>query len=91
MTSLVVHFCSAPLVCFVDALDIGDLLERAGYDDDAPENLEDEEIANIERSYRFVIDDPKLRSCVKPEPPPSLDTKRFIVEIYEKYTGRQIL
>ena len=23
MTSLVVHFCSAPLVCFVDALDMG--------------------------------------------------------------------
>ena len=70
---------------------LGELLERAGYDDAAPENLEDEEIANIERSYRFVIDDPKLRSCVKPEPPPPLDTKRFIVEIYQKCTGKQIL
>ena len=28
MTSLVVHFCSAPLVCFVDALDTKALLDQ---------------------------------------------------------------
>ena len=27
MTSLVVHFCSAPLVCFVDALDSQDSVD----------------------------------------------------------------
>ena len=47
--------------------------------------------ANIERSYRFVMDDPKLRACQRPETPLSIEAKRYIVRMYELLTGRLIL
>ena len=49
MTSLVVHFCSAPLACFVDALDTaGVSYPRVYY------GLTEEEVTPIERSLGLI-------------------------------------
>ena len=55
--------------------------------------LSEEEIkdTNIQRSYDFVMADPDLSGCRKPEERPSVDFQRFVVEMYEHFTGKKIL
>lgn len=72
-------------------VDLEELLEQAGHQNTEPADLEEDEAANIERAYRYVTDDPRIRTVVKPEPSPPLDTQRFIVELYEKITKRTLL
>ncbi len=48
-------------------------------------------IRDIERSYRFLMDDPRLMTCAKPEVDPSLAVKRFLVEMYEHISGKRLL
>ena len=63
------------------------LLRKAGLlDDDDP--LEAEE---IERAYRFVLDDSRFKFGTRPRGPINLESKRFIVEIYESFTGKKLL
>ena len=45
----------------------------------------------IERYYDFVMSDPDLSGCRKPEETPSADIQRFIVEMYEHYTGKKLI
>ena len=68
---------------------VGELLEAAGY----LEGGQDRRLQRqkIERAFEHVITDPKYRygtrlkgSALSP------DAKRFIVEIYEKMTGRKL-
>ena len=72
-------------------VDVTDLLEQAGHLNTEPASLEENETANIERAYRYVLDDPRIRTIVKPTPSPPLDTQRFIVELYERLTSRNLL
>ena len=55
--------------------------------------LDEDEITdiNIRRSYDFVMADPDLSGCWKPEERPSVDFQRFVVEMYEHFTGKKIL
>lgn len=46
---------------------------------------------DVERSYRFLLDDPRLKACAKPEDPLTLEAKRFVVEIYQTFAGKQLL
>jgi transcriptional regulator with XRE-family HTH domain len=67
-----------------------DLLAKAGYLDEeeqgGPSRLE------IESAFRHVIDDPKFRHGTRLKgAAPSVDTKRFIVEMYEKLTKKTLL
>ena len=72
-------------------VDVKDLLEQAGHLNTEPADLEEDETVNIERAYRYVMDDPKIRTVAKPTTSPPLDTQRFIVELYERLTSRNLL
>lgn len=71
-------------------VDVTDLLERAGHLSSEPADLEEDEETEIERVYRFVLEDRRVRGLVKPQDP-TLDTMRFIIELYEKITGKNLL
>lgn len=70
-------------------VDLSELLKRAGYgpmpDPNSNESLE------VERAYRYVLEDPVFRVGTRPDGPLSLSAKRFIVEMYEKFTDRKLL
>ena len=51
----------------------------------------DYEPLEVERAYRYVMADPVFRVGTRPDGPMSLKTKRFIVEMYERYTGKRLL
>ena len=73
-------------------VDVHDLLQRAGHLDEpgniSPRSNEPEE---VERAYRYVMDDPQFRVGTRPSGPLSLEAKRFIVEMYERFTGKRLL
>ena len=67
-----------------------DLLDAAGYPQQANEEGKPT-IADIQRSFRFVVEDPELEEYRKPSETAPIDLKRFIVQLYEHYTGKRIL
>ena len=73
-------------------VDVQDLLQRAGFLDE-PEGVEarDDDPQEVERAYQYVLADPKARVPTRPSGPLSLEAKRFIVEVYEKFTGKRLL
>ena len=52
---------------------------------------EDTRIADVERSYQFIMDDPKLSACRESETPLSIEAKRHVVRMYELLTGKLLL
>ena len=48
-------------------------------------------IADVERAYQFIMDDPKLSACREPEMPLSIEAKRHVVRMYELLTGKLLL
>ncbi len=65
-----------------------DLLIAAGYLKEEHGITRDE----IEKAYAHVVNDPQYRHGTRLKRPGlSLEAKRFIVEIYEKATGRKLL
>ncbi len=71
---------------------IRDLLKAAGYLDDVEQvkqatSEEDE----VDRAYRFAISDPQFRFGTRITGEVTTDVKRFIVEVYEKATGRKLI
>jgi transcriptional regulator with XRE-family HTH domain len=54
-------------------------------------DTEDTRIADVERSYQFIMDDPKLSACREPETPLSIEAKRHVVRMYELLTGKLLL
>ena len=67
-----------------------DLLVAAGY---PPESAADgrHTTADIQRSFRFVVDDPELEAFEKPSEAAAIDMKRYVVQLYEHYTGKKLL
>ena len=51
----------------------------------------DDEPLEVERAYQYVMADPVFRVGTRPDGPMSLKTKRFIVEMYERYTRKRLL
>ena len=70
-------------------VDARQLLRRAGHGTQ-PDPYSDEAM-DVERAYRFVLDDPAFRVGTRPDGPMTLSAKRFIVEMYEKFTGKRLL
>ena len=70
----------------VDAQELMKRAERAGRPD--PNS---DEVLEVERAYRYVLDDPVFRVSARPEGPVSLSAKRFIVEMYEHFTDKRLL
>jgi len=46
---------------------------------------------DIRRSFRFVMDDPGLVSYQKPADDLPIDAQRFVVQMYEHFTGKRLL
>lgn len=67
-----------------------DLLYAAGYIKTAA--AEKSPTERVERAYQHVITDPTYHQGTRMKGVSlSLEAKRFIVEMYEKFTGRQLL
>ena len=47
--------------------------------------------ADVERSYRFVTEDPRLQPWEEPDEALPIEAKRQVVRMYELLTGRMIL
>ena len=70
-------------------VDPDQLIRRAGHGPQ-PDPYGDEAM-DVERAYRFVLDDPAFRVGTRPDGPMTINAKRFIVEMYEKFTGKRLL
>jgi len=71
---------------------VRDLFKAAGYMDDLREvksALSDEE--EVERAFQYVITDPRYQSGTRVTGPITIEVKRFVVEMYEKATGKKLL
>ena len=67
------------------------LFRNAGYLDRVGKDPEVDEPAEVERAYRYVLADPVFRVGTRPRGPLSMESKRFIVELYERYSGKRLL
>ena len=70
-------------------VDADQLLRRAGHGPQ-PDPYGDEAM-DVERAYQFVLSDPAFRVGTRPDGPMTINAKRFIVEMYEKFTGKRLL
>ncbi len=66
-----------------------ELLRSAGYLEEQPPGLSDE--AEVNRAFEFAMSDPRYESGTRISGPITTDVKRFIVEMYEKSTGKKLL
>ncbi len=68
-----------------------DLLKRAGHlaGDGEPPLVD--ETQEVERAYQYVLADPQFRLGTRPRGPLSAESKRFIVEMYQHFTGKRLL
>lgn len=73
------------------AVDVHDLLKRAGHLDYEGEKPDVDQNLEIERAYQYVLSDPRFRMGTRPSGPLSEEAKRFIVEMYERFTGKRLL
>ncbi len=70
-------------------VDVEELLKRAGHAG-RPDPYSDEAM-EVERAYQYVLADPAFRVGTRPDGPMSLSAKRFIVEMYERFTNKRLL
>ena len=70
---------------------VHDLFERAGYLREEGSAPQADEAQDVERCYQFVMADPRFRVGTRPRGPLTLEAKRFIVEMYERFTGKRLL
>lgn len=67
-----------------------DLLKAAGYlEENAGPTLSDEQ--EVEMAFNYVMNDPRYQSGTRMTGELTTDVKRFIVEMYEKATGKKLL
>jgi len=66
-----------------------DLLRAAGYLDEETPGISEEE--EVEMAFQFVMNDPRYKSGTRLSGPLTTEVKRFIVEMYEKATGKKLL
>ena len=68
------------------------LMEIAGYLEDVePDALEEPEEVLVDRSYQYVLSDPRFQFGTRPRGELNMEAKRFIVEMYENFTGKRLL
>lgn len=70
---------------------IQELFKKAGYLESEREELDFDEDAEVERAYQYVLGDPVFRVGTRPRGPLTVESKRFIVELYERYSGKRLL
>ena len=47
--------------------------------------------AEIRRAYEFVLTDPTFRDWAKPATLPSIEVQRFIIRMYQHFTGKALI
>lgn len=70
-------------------VDGDELLKRAGHTGQPATNSR--ETLDVERAFQYVLADPDFRVGTRPDGPLSTNSKRFIVEMYERFTGKRLL
>ena len=73
------------------SVDVEHLMRSAGYLDNEGDGPSSNEPLQIERAFQYVLADPEFRLGTRPSGPLSLEAKRFIVEMYERFTGKNLL
>lgn len=68
---------------------VRDLLKAAGYLEEVQPVLTDEE--EIDMAFHYVMNDPRYKSGTRIRGELTAEVKRFIVEMYEKATGKKLL
>ena len=70
-----------------------DLLQMAGLPELPPNSIAEPtaSIIELQRGYEFVMSDPNLGRYEKPAEMPSIDMQKFLVEMYQHYTGKKLL
>jgi transcriptional regulator with XRE-family HTH domain len=68
---------------------VRDLLAAAGYLKDEGTTLTEED--EVEMAFKYVMNDPRYKSGTRIKGGLTTDVKRFIVEMYEKATGKKLL
>ena len=68
-----------------------DLLKRAGFLESEGEEPRHDETLDVERAFQFVLADPRFRFGARPQGPLTTEAKRFIVEMYERFSGKRLL
>jgi len=71
---------------------VRELLKTAGYLEDVQDvravlSEEDE----VERAFDFVLGDPRYQFGTRVTGPITIEVKRFVVEMYEKATGKKLI
>ena len=70
---------------------VAEIIRRAELLRNSALDTEATRMADVERAYQFILDDPKLSACREPETPLSMEAKRMMVRMYELLTGRMLL
>ena len=70
---------------------LNELLRVAGLPHQEEEEGKDISAIDIKRSFNFLASDPDLYRFPVPAEPLSLDTQRYIVQLYQHYTGKELL
>ena len=68
---------------------VRDLLVAAGYLKEEDISLSEEE--EVEMAFKYVMNDPRYKSGTRIKGGINNEVKRFIVEMYEKATGKKLL
>jgi len=68
---------------------IKELLEKAGYVDSG--EVGETFAQKVNKAFLHVTNDPKFQYGTRVKKEYDLDTKRFIIEMYEKATGKKLL
>jgi transcriptional regulator with XRE-family HTH domain len=68
---------------------VRDLMRVAGYLEEAIETLSEED--EIDLAFRYVMSDPRYKSGARLKGELTTDVKRFIVEMYERATGKKLI
>jgi len=67
---------------------IQELLEKAGYYEEG--DIQETKEQQIEKAFLHVLSDPAFKYGTRLKGKYDLDSKRFIVEMYEKLTGKNL-
>ena len=70
---------------------IDHLIHVAGLDGEIPQPASEDSVMDIQRAFDFVITDPNVAHFHQPADTLPLDMQKFVVQIYQHYTGRKLL
>ena len=70
---------------------IDHLLHVAGIEGEIPQPADRDSPIDVQRAFDFVVTDPYIAHYQKPAATLPLDIQKYVVQIYEHYTGRKLL